>query len=135
MCFSDNDRAESAHTVSKHTTRLASDAKTHPYLVLKFDQRWCKDKHAYTHISNRDTALSPYFNHEFLGAVINAIATSSILKVAQGAYGAPGTVAVAQVFDQPKMRVERAAAQPPEAGNSDSRKRPPPRSRTHRVLR
>ena len=33
MCFSDNDHAESAHTVSKRTTRLASDAKTHPYLV------------------------------------------------------------------------------------------------------
>ena len=34
------------------------------------------------HISKRDTTLSPYFNHELLGAVINAIATSSILKVA-----------------------------------------------------
>ena len=33
MCFFDNDQAESAHTVSKRTTRLASDAKTHPYLV------------------------------------------------------------------------------------------------------
>ena len=28
MCFSDNDHAESAHTASKRTTRLASDAKT-----------------------------------------------------------------------------------------------------------
>ncbi len=53
-------------------------------------------------MSNRDTTLSPYFNHELLGAVINAIATSSILKVAQGAYGAPGAVAVAQLFDQPR---------------------------------
>ncbi len=61
-------------------------------------------------MSNRDTALSPYFNHELLRAVINAIATLSILKVAQGAFGAPGAVAAAQLFDQPKMRVERAAA-------------------------
>ena len=37
--------------------------------------------------------------------------------MAQGAYGAPG--AVAQLFDRPKMRVERAAAQPPAAGISD----------------
>ena len=43
MCFFDNDQAESAHTASKRTTRLASDAKTHPYLFLKFGQRWCKD--------------------------------------------------------------------------------------------
>ena len=33
MRFSDKDHAESAHTVSKHTTRLTSDAKAHPYLV------------------------------------------------------------------------------------------------------
>ncbi len=33
MCFSDNYQADSAHTASKRTTRLASDAKTHPYLV------------------------------------------------------------------------------------------------------
>ncbi len=39
MGSSDNDHAESAHTVSKRTTRLASDAKTHPYLILKFGQR------------------------------------------------------------------------------------------------
>ena len=52
-------------------------------------------------------------------AVINAIATWTILKVAQGAYGIPRAVAVAQLFDQPKMRVERAAAQPPEASVSD----------------
>jgi hypothetical protein len=70
-------------------------------------------------MSNRDTTLSPYFNHELLGAVINAIATSSILKVAQGAYGTPGAVAVAQLFDQPKVHVERAAAQPPAVGVSD----------------
>ena len=70
-------------------------------------------------MSNRDTTLSPYFNHELLGAVINAIATSSILKVAQGASGTPGAVAVAQLFDQPKMHVERAAAQPPAAGVSN----------------
>ena len=70
-------------------------------------------------MSNRDTTLSPYFNHELLGAVINAIATSSIIKVAQGAYSAPGAVAVAQLFDQPKMRVERAAAQPSAAGVLD----------------
>ncbi len=42
-----------------------------------------------------------------------------MLKVAQGAYGAPGAVAVAQLFDQLKMRVERAAAQPSAAGVSD----------------
>ncbi len=41
--------------MSKRTTRLASDEKTHPYLVLKFGQRWCKDKHAHNHMSNRDT--------------------------------------------------------------------------------
>ena len=70
-------------------------------------------------MSKHDTTLSPYFNHELLGAVINAIATSSILKVAQGAYGTPGAVAVAQLFDQPKMQVERTAAQPPAAGVSD----------------
>ena len=70
-------------------------------------------------MSNRDTTLSPYFNHELLGAVINAIAISSILKVAQGAYGAPGTVAVAQLSYQLKIRVERAAAQPSAAGVSD----------------
>jgi hypothetical protein len=40
MCFFDKDHAESAHTVSKCTIRLASDAKTHPYLILKFGQRW-----------------------------------------------------------------------------------------------
>ena len=86
-------------------------------------------------MSNRDTTLSPYFNHELLGAVINAIATSSILKVAQGACGAPGAVAVAQLFDQPKMRVERAAAQPSAVGISDIvANAPPPRSRTHRAL-
>ena len=50
--------------------------------------------------------------------MINAIATLSILKVAQGVYGTPGAVAVAQLFDQPKMHVERAAAQPPAAGVS-----------------
>jgi hypothetical protein len=70
-------------------------------------------------MSNRDATLSPYFNHELLGAVINAIATSSILKVAQGAYGTPGAVVVAQLFDQPKMRVERATAQPSAAGVLD----------------
>ena len=70
-------------------------------------------------MSNRDTILSPYFNHELLGAVINAIATSSILKVAQCAYGTPGAVAVAQLFDQPKMHIKRAAAQPPAVGVSD----------------
>ncbi len=70
-------------------------------------------------MSKGDTTLSPYFNHEILGAVISTIATSSILKVAQGAYGAPGAVADAQLFDQPKMRVERAAAQPSAAGVSD----------------
>ena len=91
-------------------------------------------------MSNRDTTLSPYFNHELLGAVINAIATSSILKVAQGAaqgaYGAPGAVAIEQLFDQPMMRVERAAAQPPAAGVSDIVANAlPPRSRTHRALR
>ncbi len=80
---------------------------------------WCKDKYAHNHMSNRDTTLSPYFNHELLGAVINAIATSSILKVAQGAYGAPGIVAVAHLFYKPKMRVEHAAAQPPAADISD----------------
>ena len=69
-------------------------------------------------MSNRDTTLSPYFNHKLLGAAINAIATSSILKVAQGAYSAPGAVAVTKLFNQPKMRVERAAAQPPAAGVS-----------------
>ena len=110
MCFFDNDHAESAHTATKRTTRLASDAKTHSYLVLKFGQRWCNDKHAHNRMSNSDTTLSQYFNHELLGAVINAIATSSILKVAQGAYGTPGAVAIAQLFDQPKMHVERAAA-------------------------
>ena len=110
MCFFDNDQAESAHTASKRTTQLASDAKTHPYLVLKFGQRWCNDKHAHNHMSNRDSTLSPYINHELLGAVINAIATSSILKAAQGAYGTPGPVAVAKLFDQSKMHVERAAA-------------------------
>ena len=66
-------------------------------------------------MSNRDTTLSPYFNHELLCA----IATSSILKVAQGAYGAPGAVATAQLFDQLKMHVKRAAAQPPAVGISD----------------
>ena len=70
-------------------------------------------------MSNRDTTLSPYFNHELLGAVINAIATSSILKVAQGAYGTPGAVAVAQLVDQPKMHVERTADHQPAAGVSD----------------
>ena len=70
-------------------------------------------------MSNRYTTLSPYFNHELLGAVINPMATSSILKVAQGAYGTPGAVAVAQLFNQPKMHVERAAAQPPAVGVSD----------------
>ncbi len=70
-------------------------------------------------MSNRDTTLSPYFNHELLGAVINAVITSSILKVAQDTYGIPGAVAAAQLFDQPKMHAERAAAQPPAAGVSD----------------
>ena len=50
MCFFDNDQAESAHTASKRTIRLASDTKTHPYLVLKFGQRWCNEKHAYNHM-------------------------------------------------------------------------------------
>ena len=87
-------------------------------------------------MSNRDTTLSPYFNHELLGAVINAIATSSILEVAQGAYGTPNAIAVAQLFDQPKMHVKRAAAQPPAVGVFGCcRKRPPPRSRTHQALR
>jgi hypothetical protein len=67
MCFSNNDHSASAHTVSKRTTQLASDAKTYPYLILKFDQRWCKDKRAHHHVSNRDTKLLPYFNHELLG--------------------------------------------------------------------
>jgi hypothetical protein len=70
-------------------------------------------------MSKGDTTLSPYFNHEILGAVISTIATSSILKVAQGAYGVLSAVAVAQLFVQPKMRGERAAAQPPAAGVSD----------------
>ena len=70
-------------------------------------------------MSKRDTTLSQYFNHELLGGVISAIATSSILKVAQDAYGASGAVAVTQLFDQPKMHVERAAAQPPAVGVSD----------------
>ena len=82
---------------------------------MKFGQRWCNERHAHNHISNRDTALSPYFNHELLCA----IATSSILKVALGAYGASGAIAVAQLFNQSKMRVELAAAQPPAAGVSD----------------
>ena len=57
MWSSNNNHAENAHTVSKHTARLASNANTHPYRVLKFGQRWCKDKHAYNHMSNRDTTL------------------------------------------------------------------------------
>ncbi len=39
MCFFDNDHAESAHIASTRTTRLASNAKTHTYLILKFRQR------------------------------------------------------------------------------------------------
>ena len=61
--------------------------------------------------------LSPYFNHELLGAVINAIATSSILKVAQGAYGTPGAVAVAQLF--PRLTVAEVGLV--EAGVSETK--------------